>query len=59
MTMAAIGATTPPKMTSKSFSIYGAQINSKLIPGLEAIVDASNYRAQNTLNKAADANMLG
>ena len=26
MTMAAIGATTPPKMTSKSFSIYGAQI---------------------------------
>ena len=31
MTMAAIGATTPPppKMTSKSFSIYGAQIKAR------------------------------
>ena len=34
MTMAAIGATTPPKMTSKSFSIYGAQITPRTnLPG--------------------------
>ena len=47
MTMAAIGATTPPKMTSKSFSIYGAQIRRRAVPR------ARFLRVRRTIPRAA------